>query len=162
MNGGNFSVKPASRQRRKIYEMKDSDTWRWKPRQKAKKCSCQQRRRIERTKTGIDVQQSIHPQRFIRQEGKKRLQGETRVTFHVPEREVAQAFGPPQVDGEILFWNFATRDGKIAFSLFAKPKGETIDLVADGNFLPAYLWAGDRLGAIEIGEELPFALSRAY
>jgi hypothetical protein len=160
-NGGNFSVKPASRQRRKIYEMKDSDTWRWKPRQKATKCSCQQRRRTGRTKTHIDVQQNIHPQRFIRQEGKKPLQGATRVTFHVPESEVAKAFGPPQIDDETLFWNFATRDGKAAFSLFAKPKGETIDLVADGNFLPAYLWASDRLVSIFHGDEQPLALSRA-
>lgn len=97
----------------------------------------------------IDVQEKIGRLKFIRVLGRKPLQGESRVTFHVPESEVAEAFGPPQIDNRILFWNFATRDGKAAFSLFAKPRRKTVDLVARGGFSQAYLWTSDRLHAAE-------------
>jgi hypothetical protein len=157
--GPTTCAKPASRQPRKIYEeTEEGAAWRWKPRQKTKKCSCRERR-IERTRTDIDIQQNIHPQHFIRQEGKKPLQGETRAAFYVPPSEVAEAFGPPQIDKKILFWNFATRDGKIAFSLFTKPRRKSVGLVARGKLSTPYLWTSDRL--VSIGDEPPLALSGA-
>lgn len=110
---------------------------------------------------GIDVQEKIRRRKFIRILGRIPLQGESRVTFRVPESEVAEAFGPPQIDNKILFWNFATRDGKVAFSLFTKPGGRTVDLVSCCRFSPAYLWTSDRFVSIECGEEPPFTLSRA-
>jgi hypothetical protein len=110
----------------------------------------------------IDVQEHVSRRKFVRIVGRNPLQGETNVTFYVPPSEVAEAFGPAQIVGnKILFWNFATRDGKPAFSLFTKPNRKTVELVARDRFSPAYLWTSDRLGSIEIGEETPVALSRA-
>jgi hypothetical protein len=116
---------------------------------------------MKRDVNRIDVKEKIDSKHFIRQVGKNPLQGETRATFYVPESEVAEAFGAPQIDRKILFWNFATRDGKIAFSLFTKPGRKKVELVARGKFSTAYLWTSDRLVSIECGEEPPFALSRA-
>lgn len=115
---------------------------------------------MSRDRDRIDVQENIGRWKFMRVVGRNPLEGETRVTFYVPGSEVAQAFGPPQIDKKILFWNFATRDGKAAFSLFAKPRQKTVELVARGKFSPAYLWTSDRLVSIECDEEPPLAVSR--
>jgi hypothetical protein len=112
----------------------------------------------------FDTQEEINPRHFIRIVGQKPLRQRIRCSWLDEAELFARTFGPPETVSHTRYWNFVMPGGKPAFSLFAKTKTARkseeawVELAAIREFATAYLWIGDRLGAIDNCDEPPLLL----
>jgi hypothetical protein len=116
----------------------------------------------------VGSQEKIDRQRFVRLAGSKPLLSQPRFKTNYDPDLFSATFGPPEVNrrkrSRILFWNFVDPNGKAAFSLFAEfPTGKaakdvSVFLSAQRAFATACNWIGDRLSAVEHGDEQPLLL----